>query len=265
MCFVEILCLLFSLLFSFLCSNQIVTSTNNYYLYFLMILFIPLFQLVDILIYLIYVALTSKFINKKGEYNKYFCHLLKQTNIILLHLLHVKIKVNGKLPEGKYLIVANHKSNFDPIIMMNICPTAFICVSKKETFKFPFVGNLIRACGYISLDRENNREAIRSLGKAADILKENKASVCIFPEGTRNKSENTLLEMHAGSFKPALKAEKVTVVCSLKGTKEIKCHPSIKRQMVYVNIIDVLDPKDYTTTNGLRDKAYNLILNDLEK
>lgn len=264
MCFVEFLCLEFSLLFSYLTCHQIVKSSGNAYLYFLMILFIVIYHILNILVYLIYVATTSAIFNKSGKYNRYFCHLLRETNIILMHLLHVKIKVNGKFPNEKYLVVANHRSNFDPIIMMNISNEAFICVSKKETFKFPFVGNLIRAAGYLSLDRENNREAVKTLSKASDILTNNTAIVCIFPEGTRNKTDEPLLEMHAGSFKPALKAGKKTVVCSIKQSNKIKCHPSLKRQYVYVNVLDVLDSNDFDSTQDLKDKAYNLILKDLK-
>lgn len=266
MCFIEFLCLEFSLLFSYLTTYGIVHSASNNYLYFLLILFIPLYYIVDVLIYLIYVIITSSLINKKGNYNKYFCHLIKETDIILLHLLHVKIKLSGKeLPKEKCLIVANHRSNFDPILFINIFSKEFVCISKKETFKFKFVGNLIRACGYISLDRDNNREAVKSLGLAADYLKNDIASVCIFPEGTRNKTEEPLLEMHAGSFKPAQKANKKIVVCSIKGSKDIKAKLSIKRQYVYINIIDILDPSEYSSTQEIKDKAYNLILEDITK
>lgn len=265
MCFVEFLCLEFSLLFSYLTTHAIVETHENAKLYYLMILFIILYYILDVLVYLIYVATTSAIFNRSDKYNRYFCHLLRETNIILMHILHVKIKVNGKFPKEKYLLVANHRSNFDPIIMMNISDEAFICVSKKETFKFPFVGNLIRAAGYLSLDRDNNREAIKTLSKASEILSNDTAIVCIFPEGTRNKTNDTLLEMHAGSFKPALKAKKKTVVCSIKGSNKIKCHLSIKRQYVYVNILGILDSTSFESTQELKEKAYNLILNDLKK
>ncbi len=264
MCFVEFLCLEFSLLFSYLTTHAIVTANENPKLYWLLILFIIVYYILDLLVYLIYVASISAIFNKKGKYNRYFCHLLKETNMILMHLLHVKIKVNGEFPNEKYLVVGNHRSNFDPIIMMNISDEAFICISKKETFKFPFVGNLIRAAGYLSLDRENNREAIKTLSKASEILSTDTAIVCIFPEGTRNKTSETLLEMHAGSFKPALKAGKKTVVCSIKGSDKIKCHLSIKPQYVYVNVLAVLDSSAFSSTQELKDKAYNLILNDLK-
>ena len=267
MCFLEGMLLLFSLVTSGAITYFISYSNNNYYFLFLNLIFIPVFYILYLAIYCLYIVIITK--NKKGDkYSKYFDHVVMNIDVILLRLLKIKVVVTNKeiMPKDeKCLIVANHCSNFDPLVLIRTLSSPLSCVTKPETFKFPFVGNLIKACGYIPINRDDPREGAKAIFKAKDLLKNEIANVLIFPEGTRNKTDNTLLEMHPGSFKPAKVSGKKVVVCSVKGTKHLKFKLFGKRQKVFVDFIKVLDSNEYESTVQMKDESYNLIYNNLIK
>jgi 1-acyl-sn-glycerol-3-phosphate acyltransferase len=112
-----------------------------------------------------------------------------------------------KIPAtGQYLLIANHRSIIDPpIIEMALADTDIygLWVSKKELYNSPFFGMFVRHGGSVLLDREQNQMG----GFFADIKAGVKAgsSIFIFPEGTRNKTEEPLGEFKGGSRIIALK------------------------------------------------------------
>ncbi len=246
--------------FSYLISS----ANNNYYFMFLMIPFIPLILLVTFLLFVLYCYIVSLFIrNKDVKYNKYMDHLIKEFDNSLMKLLRIKVVTKGldKVKNQNVLYVANHTSNFDPLIMINAIPYKLSIVSKPENFNIPFIGKMIRACGYISINRENAREGAKAIFKARDFLKNDKCNVLIFPEGTRNKTKDILLPMHAGSLKPAFSAKKDVVVCSIKNVSKI--HFGFKKTKVIVNVIDILKPDDFESDVYMKNKVEELIKQDL--
>ena len=65
------------------------------------------------------------------------------------------------------------------------------------------------------MDRENLRQSMQVINEAADAVKEGK-NVILFPEGTRSRKGNQLLEFKSGSFKIAVKAKCPIVPVALK-------------------------------------------------
>ena len=263
MCFIEILLLILSLICGTSISYLISYFNSNYYLMFIMIILIPMLYVLFLSLFCLYVLLITQG-RKGGKYNRYFDHLVKNIDVILMHLLNIKVEFKGleKLSKDeKYLIVANHRSNFDPLVLLRRLPSPLVMVSKPETFNFPFIGKLILAAGYISINREDPREGAKAIFRAKDLLKNKTASVVIFPEGTRNKTEEPLLEMHPGSFKPAKMTDSKVVVLSIKGTSNLNVKVFGKRQYVSVEVLDILDSTKYDSTVSLCDETKTLILN----
>jgi len=85
----------------------------------------------------------------------------------------------------KYLIVANHQSALDIPIISGALPLDIRIFAKKELRKIPLFGLILQIYDFIYVDRENKREAIRSLKTAGELMK--RYSFMIFPEGTRSK------------------------------------------------------------------------------
>lgn len=126
-----------------------------------------------------------------------------------LDILGIKVKVKHpeNLPkEGQYLLVSNHRSIIDPLIIELALEKTDIFghwVSKKELYNSPFFGLFVRNAGSILLDREKSQMS----GFFAEVKKvvQEGNSIYIFPEGTRNKSNEALAKFKEGSRIIALK------------------------------------------------------------
>ncbi len=126
----------------------------------------------------------------------------------LLDKLNIRVEVKNKerIIDGQYLIISNHRGIIDPLILEIALEKSNIYgvwISKKELYNSPFFGIFVRNAGSVLLDREKSQMS----GFFTDVknaVKEG-ASVFIFPEGTRNKSEEKLLEFKEGFRIIALK------------------------------------------------------------
>ncbi len=104
------------------------------------------------------------------------------------------------------LYIGNHRSFFDVVLTYIRVPRPTGYIAKKSMEKVPLLNIRMRNPHRLSLDRENIKAGMQTILAAIDLMKNGK-SVCIFPEGTRNKEEGTLLPFHEGSFKIAAKAD----------------------------------------------------------
>ena len=102
------------------------------------------------------------------------------------------------------LYIGNHKSNFDTIITYARCPNLTGYVAKNNLEKIPFLRTWMKRLHCLFLNREDIREGLKVILTAIDYVKEG-YSICIFPEGGRNKTENPTIPFHEGSFKVATK------------------------------------------------------------
>ena len=84
--------------------------------------------------------------------------------------------------------------------------------------------------------------------KAAEYLKNQQVSVGIFPEGTRNKTSEPLLEFKNGAFKIATKAKCPVVIAALKNTRKVQHNFPWKKTDIYVNI-DVIPAEEVAESN----------------
>ena len=145
------------------------------------------------------------------------------------------------LPKNKRILyVGNHVSNYDPIVTWHAFPFAKLSyISKASNFKIPWFGRFIRRCCFMDIDRENPRNAIVTINRAADLLKNQEVSVGVYPEGTRSKSTE-LLPFHNGVFKIAQKANSDIAVISLTGTENIHRNFPWRRTDVYVDVLEII-------------------------
>jgi len=113
------------------------------------------------------------------------------------------IKGKKNLPKGKVILVCNHKSNLDYLYLFNRIWHRQFVLAKKSVFKKGFVGWFFKTCGGIPVDRQN--VGLDTIKNCLKVLKNNKLLI-IFPEGTRNKTNEKLLEFKAGASIFAIKA-----------------------------------------------------------
>lgn len=182
----------------------------------------------------------------------------------------VKIHVSGAeyLPEKqKYLMVSNHRSYFDPIVkVVAFKDRKLVYVSKPGNFKIPIGGKVMHKCGCMALDRENNREALKTIKRATKYITDDVSSVVIYPEGTRSENKE-LLPFHAGSFKIAQKAGVPVVVVATRGTDDVKRNFPFRHTDVYIDILGTIDNgfvKSHSTRE-IAELAQSMIQSKLDK
>lgn len=117
-------------------------------------------------------------------------------------------KVVGRknLTKGKAILTPNHTSNMDVVLLLANTYEKKYILAKKELFKNRLKGAIIKSYGGISVDRGNND--IGAIKKALKVLKDGKKLI-IFPEGTRNKNEDTssLQQVKTGTAMIAIKSK----------------------------------------------------------
>ena len=106
----------------------------------------------------------------------YYWFLVKLSVYVSLWGGRVRVRTEGteKMPaEGTFLLVQNHRSNFDPIITWKVFwEKKLLFVSKTENRKKLVYGRLIHRIGCLYIDREDARSSVRTIAQAAEILRE---------------------------------------------------------------------------------------------
>jgi 1-acyl-sn-glycerol-3-phosphate acyltransferase len=101
-----------------------------------------------------------------------------------VHLLGVRLRVDGRIPDGPYLIAVKHESMYETIQMLRVA-RAPVVVLKRELADIPLFGWMTRRYGVIPVDREAGAIALRNMLAAARRALAANRPVVIFPEGTR--------------------------------------------------------------------------------
>ena len=175
----------------------------------------------------------------------------------------VRVHVSGteKLPEGRFLLVANHRSGFDPLVILHTLPEQNIAfISKPGNMKLPVVGRIAYGACFLPIDRENARNALTTIRNAQEYLTKDMCSICIYPEGTRSHTRE-MLPFHHGSFKIAQRAKVPLVIASVSGTDLIPSHFPWRRTDVYLDILRTVPVEEVraATTAELADMSRALI------
>lgn len=184
--------------------------------------------------------------------------------------LGVRAKTVGQelLPQDdKYLVVCNHRSGFDPVVMMyQLRRHKVSFIAKPPIMKLPVIGRVAYGIGCLAIDRENDRNALKTILTAANYLKKGICNICIFPEGTRSRT-GEMLPFHAGSFKIAQRAGKPLVIAAMTGTEKITKNALRRRTDVVLKIIEVMpaDKVKAMNTQELADYSAALIAKHIEE
>lgn len=176
--------------------------------------------------------------------SRYYRALINATVSVLIKILRISVHTTGedKIPEeGRFLVVCNHLDNIDPAVILHTFPHSDIAfIGKKEIYtKMPFVAKAMHTLNSLPIDRENDREAAKTIINATKLVKEDKVSFAIFPEGYTSKTQK-LLPMRNGAFKLAVKAGVPIVICTVLGTPQTVQHLFIKHSDIYFDILDVI-------------------------
>ena len=143
---------------------------------------------------------------------------------MIIKLAGIELTVIGEenISEGPVLYIGNHRSFFDILLTYVLCPNVTGYVAKKEMERYPLLSNWMRNLYCLFLDREDIKQGLKTILQAADYVKSG-ISVCIFPEGSRNKNadETDMLSFHDGSFKIATRAKSPIIPIAISNSANI--------------------------------------------
>ena len=122
---------------------------------------------------------------------------------------NVDLQVTGleNIPEKSgFMLYANHQGLFDVLAIASTCDMPLGAGLKKELYKIPFLHQIILCTKSFAMDREDVRQSLTVIQNVTEEVK-NGRNYLIFPEGTRSKLGNEMLEFHGGSFRCATKSK----------------------------------------------------------
>ena len=191
-----------------------------------------------------------RFTGKPERGSRYFRFMVSITLPMLFSLARVRFCTRGldKVPANRrIMLVCNHQDNFDPAIILALLPAAQLAfIAKKEIYTdLKLVAKVIHKLHCLPIDRENDREAAKTIIKAIQLVKEDKASIGVFPEGYTSKS-GELLPMRNGAFKIAMKASVPIVVCVIDNVRAILPNLLRRRTDVHFRVLDVIEPEQFS-------------------
>ena len=187
----------------------------------------------------------------------------------ILPLARVTVKTQGmeKTPKGRrFMLVCNHIDNIDPAFLLTCFRDSQLAfISKREVQSYFLVGKMMHKILCQPINRENDREALKTILKCIQILKEDKASVMVFPEGYIHK-ERKFQHFRSGVFKIAQKAQVPIVVCTITNTHKVLGNfRRLKPTDIDLHLLTVIEPEEYqgVTTVELADRIYTIMAQDL--
>lgn len=142
------------------------------------------------------------------------------------------------------LYIPNHRSYFDILLLYSRVPGLTGFVSKDSMKKFYLLRDWMKKLHCLFLNRENPREGLKTILQGIENIN-NGISMCIFPEGTRNKMDGEMLPFKEGSMKMAEKTGCLVIPVALSNTAEIfENHmPWIRSCKVVIEYGAPIDPK----------------------
>ena len=156
---------------------------------------------------------------------------------VILFFSGTKVTVKGQenIPKDRaVLYIGNHRSYFDILVTYTTVPGSCGFVAKKELSRIPLLKNWMELIHCLFLDRSDIKQGLQMILSGCEEIKSG-TSICIFPEGTRNKGEElTMLPFKEGAFKIATKTGCPIVPISMNNTAEIfeNHFPKIKKTHV---------------------------------
>ncbi len=221
-------------------------------------------------LWVLILVLWGPFLNKKKpttKPSKFYYSIVKQTDAWVLAFLRIHVHVRGvSLPKEPYVLISNHRSNFDQMAQIKALKGMLICISKPENMDFPIAGPFIHHAGFLPINRENMVEGVKTINQASSYLTKGYCNIGISPEGTRNKGTADLLPFHPGSFRAAMDVKAPIVICCIKNTDKIKHRTPWKRSDVFLDMLEVLPYQKYKDMSPAEVAEYcsHLIKRDLD-
>lgn len=129
------------------------------------------------------------------KYNFIFNLIRKVAFIILRCIFFIRVEGKENIPEGPFIICANHRSYLDPVLIILIFDRRVYFMAKSELFRIWWLAPIIKAFGAFPVKR--GKSDIGAIKKAIEVIKSGNI-LGIFPEGKRNRTKEIILKGEKG-------------------------------------------------------------------
>lgn len=201
--------------------------------------------------------------------SRFYRGLIYQCADVILPILQMRVHTRGleKTPrEGRFLLVCNHIHDLDPVTLLGFFRKSQLAfITKRENMSMFLVGKLMHKILCQPLNRENDREALKTIIKCVELIKEDMASVAVFPEGYTSR-DGLFHHFRSGVFKIAQKTKVPIVVCTIQNTNKVFHNAlRLKATDVHLHLVEVLQPDDYEgmTTVQIGERIHKRMADDL--
>ena len=220
-------------------------------------------------LFLWFLALRVDVDKPQEEYSAFYSKVITAYVRSVLPVIRVRVRTQGleKIPtDGRFLLVCNHCSNIDPVILLGYFPKSQLAfISKQENKDMFLVGKIMHKLMCQLVNRENDREALKTIIRCINIIKEDKASIAVFPEGYIHE-DRKFHHFRNGVFKIAQKANVPIVVCTLQGTAPaIGNILHLRRSNIDLHLLEVIPAHELQGVNTAQigQRIYDLMAQDL--
>ncbi len=159
--------------------------------------------------------------------------------------IDLKIYGQANIPkESGFLIYSNHQGLFDMVAIVYGCETPIAAVYKKEVANVPFIKQIAACSKSFAMDRDDPRQSLQVI---QNVTKEviGGRNYLIFPEGTRSRNGNRMLDFHGGSFRCAVKAKCPVVPVAIIDTYKVFDQKGSKPVTVQLHFLKPIYPDEY--------------------
>ncbi len=165
---------------------------------------------------------------------------IKVWSRVTLFLTFAPIKLYGRPPGGRYVMVCNHISYIDPINLFSARPEYFKALGKAEIAKMPLFGFIYKR-NAVLVDRSSQESRTRSMHQMREFLMK-EGNIFVYPEGTFNSGDKPLKDFYDGAFRLAIAAQVPIVPLVLPDAAERWPCPQWYRMFPGRNRAAYLDP-----------------------
>ena len=201
--------------------------------------------------------------------NPYYRWLLGFMADVAVWILRMRVHSKGleKMPkDGRFLLVCNHINDLDPVLLLSIFKKKQLAfISKRENDKKPFVGELMHKTMCQLINRENDREALKTIINCSKLIQDDEVSIAVFPEGYTSM-DGLLHPFRSGVFKIAQKTKVPIVVCTVQNTNKVfKNIKTLTPTDIHLHLLDVIRPEEFAgvTTVDLGNRIHTMMAEDL--
>ena len=198
--------------------------------------------------------------------------------VCLTRLICIRITVKNQenlYREGNSIIICNHQAYSDIPILYSSLNLLFVWMIKKSLYRIPLFGWVLKAAGYIPVDRTNKKSAGNSLYEAATAISSQKSSVIIFPEGTSGYKDGSQISFKKGAFLLAKKCKAVIQPITINNSHKVLPGRNDGYLVSTINLFVPVEvifhppiyPEDYEqmNTNDLVKKVETIVGNAIQK